>query len=79
MNAITVRNLSQRAFEAITELAARDAVSIEDEATFLLERAVTPQVNRHDRLRIADEIAAMTPAGMRQIDSTLLIREDRDR
>jgi hypothetical protein len=36
-------------------------------------------MDREERLRSADAVAAMTPKGVVQTDSTLLIREDGDR
>jgi plasmid stability protein len=51
--------------------------SVEEEAADLL-RKVTSMPSRVESIARLDEIAAMTPKGVKQTDSTLLIREDRD-
>ena len=79
MNAITIQKLSERAFEILAERARAHRQSIEDEAAAILEEAVTTQTQGDSRRRIVDRIAAMTPKGLVQTDSTQLIREDRDR
>jgi antitoxin FitA len=58
------------------EALARDQkVPIEKQIVSVL-RAHVPVANRLQQL--ADEVAAMTPKGIQQTDSTRLIREDRD-
>lgn len=79
MNAITIHNLSPRALESIAERAREHRKSVEDEAAAILERAVRAGHRSDGRQRIADRIAAMTPKGVAQSDSTWLVREDRDR
>lgn len=79
MNAITIDKLSERT-RALLEARAREhGATIEEEAAAILEQAVSAARPRNWRQESADRIAAMTPAGVRQTDSTLLIREDRDR
>lgn len=51
--------------------------SVEEEAAELLRLAIVAP-SRIEMLRRFDEIAAMTPKGVEQTDSTLLIRHDRD-
>jgi len=51
--------------------------SIAEEAAETLRQA-TGASTRAELLRRFDEIAAMTPKGVKQTDSTLLVREDRD-
>ena len=51
--------------------------SLEEEAADVL-RAAAGTTDRQAMLKRFDEIAAMTPKGVQQTDSTLLIREDRD-
>jgi len=63
----------------IVELAKENSLSVEDQAKKLLVDAVGMVGRRRTRLEVADRIAAMTPKGIVQTDSTLLIREDRDR
>ncbi len=79
MNAITIEKLSDRALAIIAERARAHGASIEDEVTEIVELAVGAQQTPNWRLASADRIAAMTPGGLKQSDSTLLIREDRDR
>ncbi len=52
--------------------------SIEEEAGETLRQA-TGAPSRAELVARLDEIAAMTPKGIKQTDSTLLVREDRDR
>jgi plasmid stability protein len=52
--------------------------SVEEEAAEILKRS-TGAMTRAEIIARMDEIAAMTPKGVKQTDSTLLIREDRDR
>ena len=52
--------------------------SVEEEAAETLRQATTAST-RADMIARLDEIAAMTPKGIKQTDSTLLVREDRDR
>lgn len=79
MNAIVIQKLDERTLERISRLAASHHVSIEDEIVNLLETATRTREICEERVRVADAIAAMTPKGVTQSDSTLLIREDRDR
>lgn len=51
--------------------------SVEEEAAELLHLAVVAP-SRVEMLRRFDEIAAMTAEGVKQTDSTLLIRQDLD-
>jgi len=53
--------------------------AINDELRSQLAALVRRQPVRNERAERARRIAAMTPKGIVQTDSTLLIREDRDR
>ncbi len=75
MNAIIIRTISAQAIARIEELAARHHRSVEEEAA---ERAVGEGHDRAARLAAIDRIAAMTPKGVSQSDSTAIIREARD-
>lgn len=79
MNAIVIRNLAEETLARLERLANSHHVSLEDEIANLLEMASKSREICDERVRLADSIAAMTPKGVRQTDSTLLIREDRDR
>lgn len=76
MNAITIRTISAEAIARIEELAALHHRTVEEEAAAILETAVS---DRAARLAAIDRIAAMTPKGVEQSDSTAIIREARDR
>lgn len=52
---------------------------VDEEVREIVSRTVRPPMSRAEFLRRADEIAAMTPKGVQQTDSTKLVREDRDR
>jgi len=76
MIAIVIDAISPQAIARIEELAARNHRSVAEEAADILEKAVTP--DRAARLAAVDRIAAMTPKGVKQTDSTQIIREERD-
>lgn len=52
--------------------------SLEEEAAEALRRS-TGGLSRAEIVERLDAVAAMTPAAVPQTDSTLLVREDRDR
>ena len=80
MNAITIAKLNPATWATLEARARAHAQSVEAEAAAILEDALGGGNPSHaDRLRLIDEIVAMTPKGVAQTDSTLLIREDRDR
>lgn len=58
--------------------AQRNGRTVADEAAAALQRQVG-RMTREEFLRRADEIAAMTPKDVKQTDSAVLLREDRDR
>ncbi|HTV32007.1 MAG TPA: hypothetical protein VME69_02735 [Methylocella sp.] len=81
---IIIEKMDNVLFARIKELAQARDVSVEEQILSVLREAL--QLNREnmaedreDLLECADRIATMTPKGIRQTDSTLLIREDRDR
>jgi len=59
----------------LSELPPGERALIEAEIRALVARSLRP----HERVSAAAEIAAMTPEGATQSDSTQLIRADRDR
>jgi plasmid stability protein len=79
MNAITIRRLSDQTFSLIAERAREHGSTIEDEVAAILEQAVGARRPPNWRLETADRIAAMTPKGVVQDDSTLFIRAERDK
>jgi predicted nuclease with TOPRIM domain len=62
----------------LAEDAQRNGRTVADEAAAALMRQVG-RMTREEFLRRADEIAAMTPKDVKQTDSAVLLREDRDR
>lgn len=74
---IVLEGLDGELMEKLTRLANTRKVSVEDQIVTVLKDALG---RRRDSLADrADEIAAMTPKGVSQTDSVVLIREDRDR
>ena len=64
---------------ALSEMAKAHNQTLESEIQHLLQKAVKDRAWRLDLLRRAQTITDMTPKSVAQTDSTLLIREDRDR
>ncbi len=77
MAQIVVRNLDERVVAALKARAALQGKSLEQTVREILAAAARP--GAEERLALADEIRAMTPAGARGSDSTRLVREDRER
>lgn len=72
-------NIEDASLAALSELAQAHNQSLELEIHEVLEAAVAARLKRLEFFRRAQEISAMTPKDQVQTDSTLLIREDRDR
>ncbi len=53
--------------------------TLEQEAAEALRAAAGTTLTRAEILARLDAVAAMTPKGIKQTDSTLLVREDRER
>ncbi|MER2264583.1 FitA-like ribbon-helix-helix domain-containing protein [Methylobacterium oxalidis] len=86
MDEIVLRDLDQEIVTRLAERAAGNNRPIEQEIAHVLRQALGPADDLSERRRDAAraaararEIAAMTPPGVAQTDSVLLIREDRDR
>jgi hypothetical protein len=79
MTQIILNDIDETVVTKLAELARSNRTSIEDQAQKLLVEAIDMLDRRRRRLEIADRIAAMTPKGVPQTDSTILLREDRDR
>ncbi|BBU61889.1 hypothetical protein MSC49_18240 [Methylosinus sp. C49] len=75
MSAITIQTIRAETIARIEELAVLHHRTVEEEAAAILETAVS---DRAARLAAIDRIAAMTPKGVAQSDSTTIIREARD-
>lgn len=76
MGQVILRNLDDRVIAALRANAELHGHSFEQELRAVLSAAARP--NAEERLALADRIRGMTP-GRRQTDSTVLIREGRDR
>lgn len=62
----------------LTENAKKHGRTLEQEAAEAL-RLATRELSREEIVARLEAVAAMTPKGVKQTDSTILIREDRDR
>lgn len=78
MNAINIRIDDQALVSKLSELAVEHGRTVETEALSILASALKKD-EPFDRLAVARQISAMTTKDRVQTDSTLLLREDRDR
>lgn len=76
MAPIVLDQLDGGLLERLSDLAKIRNVSLEDQIISVLNDALRNRID--ERIVRADAIAAMTPKGVKQTDSTLLVREDRD-
>lgn len=76
MGQVIVRNLDDHVIAALKAKAELHGQSLEQELRAILSKAALP--NTKERIALADLIRALTPK-RRQTDTTVLIREDRDR
>jgi hypothetical protein len=77
MATVLLKQLDDELFRKLSEMARIRNTSIEDQIIAFLRTGLEQRASGlRDR---AELIAAMTPKGVPQTDSTLLIREDRDR
>ncbi len=79
MAQIVMNGVDESTFAKLADLAATNHLSVEDQAKKLLVDAMDAIVRRRNRLEMVDRVAAMTPEGIVQTDSVILLREDRDR
>jgi hypothetical protein len=78
MGSILVK-IEDASLAALSELAIAHNHSLELEIHEVLETAVAERLKRLEFFRRAQEISALTPKDRVQTDSTLIIREERDR
>ena len=73
--------LDTAALDALSRMAEAHGRSIDEELRAIVtERVVVrPKMTPEEALRRSREIRAMTPKGVKQTDSLVLLREDRDR
>ena len=80
MATLTIRNLDDAVVEKLKAQAKQNNRSLEAEVRQILDERTSARPWRGaEFVARADRIAAMTPKDVPQTDSTLLIREDRDR
>ncbi|MBE0529181.1 MAG: hypothetical protein IH626_00010 [Rhodospirillales bacterium] len=75
---LTIRNVEDAVVERLKSKAIQSGRSLEAELREVLRQAANRK-SREEMLAAADRIAAMTPKGIKQTDSAVLLREDRDR
>ena len=63
---------------ALSRMAEAHGHDVEAEVREIVARNIRKPMSRDEFLRRANEIAAMTPKGVVQTDSAVLVREDRD-
>ena len=78
MGNLTIRNLDDGVIDQLKAQAKANQRSLEGEVRHLLTREVSEYLRTAEFLARADALA-VTTSGMKQTDSTVLIREDRDR
>lgn len=78
MGTLTIRNLDDSIVERLKTRAKANNRSLEGEVRMLLTEIAEGRSNTARLRDIAEQIAAMTPVGIDQTDSTELIRRDRD-
>lgn len=78
MGTVTIRNLDDKVIKRLKARARNHRRSLEAELRDLLSHAAR-QPLIVDALAEADRIAALTPKGVKQTDSVILLREDRSR
>lgn len=78
MGRIVLEGIDDVVIDRLARLAESNSTSLEEQVRSLLAQA-TPRPDRQNLVRLAEAIAAMTPADVVQTDSVALLREDRDR
>lgn len=79
MEPLTISTLDDFTLSILKERALREGKSLDREAADLIRQALDHGRDAETLIARARAISAMTPKGVAQTDSTLLVREDRDR
>jgi antitoxin FitA len=79
MDSLTISDLDADTLEALKAQAEQDGRTVSEEAADLIRRGLKRGWDPKALRAEAERIAAMTPKGVTQTDSTTLLREDRDR
>ncbi len=78
MGNLTIRNLDDGVIDRLKAQAKANQRSLEGEVRHLLAREVSDRLRTAEFLERADALATTT-SGMKQTDSSILIRKDRER
>lgn len=78
MGELLIKLKDAKLLEALEQMAALHRRPVEDEVESLIQRATEDHQRRLELVRRADEIAAMTPKGVKQTDSLKIIHEMRE-
>lgn len=78
MGVIHIENVDERTMRSIRLRAARNGRSLEEEVQALLRAAGPPAITPEEFAIEVERIRAMTPKGVKQTDSTEIIRELRE-
>ncbi len=79
MTTILIKDIPPATLLAIEAMAAANHLTLEEQAREIIMTNLIARIPKDKLLENADRIAAMTPKGVKQTDSAILIREDRDR
>ena len=79
MTQLVLEHLDEATLASLSELAKLNRLSVAEQAERILAEAVDMRARRRRRVDSAARIAAMTPRGVTQTDSVVLLREDLDR
>jgi len=79
MGNLTISNIDDELTKRISNLADDERHALDRSVVDFVSERLGPSTRMQRRLAEARRISAMTPKGVVQTDSTLLIREDRDR
>jgi len=76
MAVVTLSNIDDRLLDQVRAAASRHHTSVEDEIVETLRKRFLAE--RQELRRQAEMISAMTPKGVAQTDSTIIVRQIRD-
>jgi plasmid stability protein len=79
MEALTIPDLDDSIFDALKQKAAEEGKTVEEEAVELIRQGLRTAHKSVSLRERAEAIASMTPKGVVQTDSAVLVREGRDR
>ncbi len=78
MPTLTIRNVEEDVMEQLKKRAKQNERSLEAEVRQILKRE-TRLLSGAEAIALSRRLTAMTPKDVKQTDSALLLREDRDR